>query len=168
MNRIQVISGDITALRVTAIVNAANNTLCGGGGVDGAIHHAAGTGLLAECKTLGGCETSAAKITSSHNLQAEYVIHTVGPVWHGGHKNEPELLASCYRESLALAAAHSIDSIAFPAISCGVYRFPVRDACEIAVREVTAFCTQSNLPSTIFLVSFDATVECALQKALQQ
>ncbi len=165
--KIEIIQTDITELNVDAIVNAANNSLCGGGGVDGAIHRAAGNKLLEECRTLKGCETGYAKITKGYDLAARYVIHTVGPVWYGGLKNEQALLASCYRESIKLADKHHLESIAFPAISCGAYRFPIEKACEIAVNEVLNSARDTSIQTVIFACSNDK-IERLLNKFLSR
>lgn len=167
MNRIQIINGDITQQRVDAIVNAANNAMCGGGGVDGAIHRAAGPELLAECRKVGGCKTGAAKITGGYQLLAKHIIHTVGPVWYGGDRGETELLASCYRESLKLALDNQLKSIAFPAISCGAYRYPIDKACAIAISEVSEFLLEYEQIEKVLLVCFDAKVEAQLNKCLR-
>lgn len=164
--RIQLDSGDITKLAVDAIVNAANASLLGGGGVDGAIHRAAGPELLAECRTLHGCQPGEAKITAGYRLPARYVIHTVGPIWRGGTSGEREALASCYRASLALAMAHSLANIAFPAISTGIYGFPREPAAAIAVATVAGYLAAANLPETVIFVSFDAATHAAYESAL--
>lgn len=168
MNRIEIISGDITQLKVDAIVNAANNAMCGGGGVDGAIHRAAGSGLLAECRKSGGCKTGAAKITGGYQLPAKHIIHAVGPVWYGGDRGEPELLASCYRESLKLAVDNQLKSIAFPAISCGAYKYPIDKACAIAISEVSDFLLNNDEIERVIFVFFDAKVERQLNKKLSE
>ena len=153
--RIEIEKGDITKLKVDAIVNAANTSLLGGGGVDGAIHRAAGPKLLEECRTLNGCPTGEAKITRGYNLPAKYVIHTVGPVWSGGNHNEETLLANCYRNSLHLAVENKIKSIAFPAISTGVYHFPIEQATKIAVKETKEFLEKNKFIQKVIFVCFD-------------
>jgi len=168
MNRIEVVEADITTLAVDAIVNAANTSLLGGGGVDGAIHRAAGPELLAECRTLGGCETGQAKITRGYRLPARWVIHAVGPVWRGGTHGEPELLASAYRESLRLATRHGARTIAFPAISCGVYGYPVTEAASIAVGEVRSFLQSDSSIQLVTLTCFGRTVLDAYLRAVAQ
>lgn len=167
-NRIELIDSDITTLRVDAIVNAANNSLLGGGGVDGAIHRAAGPALLEECKKLHGCATGEAKITRGYNLPAEYVIHTVGPVWHNGNSGEDDLLASCYRESYKVAREYGLQSIAFPAISTGVYGFPKQRAAGIAIRETLKELAENNRLLQIFFVCFNNETRTAYEEALQQ
>lgn len=168
MERIEIVLGDITKVKTEAIVNAANNSLLGGGGVDGAIHRAAGPELLEECRKLNGCETGQAKITKGYRLPAKYVIHTVGPIWHGGGRNEDSLLASCYRNSLNLAVQHGIKTIAFPSISTGAYRFPVKRAAKIAVGEIVKFLNEEKSIEKVMLVCFDKETVKAYEEALNE
>jgi len=156
--RLVVLQADITTLVVDAIVNAANESLLGGGGVDGAIHHAAGPDLLEACRSLSGCRTGEAKITKAYRLPARYIIHTVGPVWQGGTQGEADLLASCYRSALELATSKRLCSIAFPAISCGVYGYPVPQAARIAVQEIRRFLQQNKRLKKVCLVCFSPEV----------
>jgi O-acetyl-ADP-ribose deacetylase (regulator of RNase III) len=170
MNRIEIVRNDITTLDLDAIVNAANERLLGGGGVDGAIHRAAGPELVAACRQIPElrpgvrCPTGESRITPGFRLKARHVIHTVGPVWRGGHQDEAALLASCYRSALTLVRTHSLQSVAFPALSCGIYGYPLDQAAEIAVRESRSF--QSDHPVRILLVAFDGSVFTALRIAL--
>ena len=164
--RLKLVRGDITKLAVDAIVNAANTTLLGGGGVDGAIHRAAGPELLAECRTLGGCRPGEAKITRGYSLPARFVIHTVGPVWSGGNRGEPETLAHCYRNSLRLASENNLRTLAFPAISCGAYRYPIAGAARIAVETTTEFLREkTSIDQVTFVVSSDE-IEAAYRHLL--
>jgi len=169
--RLTVLRGDITTLDVDAIVNAANERMLGGGGVDGAIHRAAGPGLVEECRRVPEirpgvrCPTGEARMTAGHQLRARHVIHTVGPVWQGGDREEPALLASCYRSSLALAGQHGLRSVAFPAISCGIYGYPLEAAARIAVTETRAFLAAHPLPERVILVAFDGRIEEILRAA---
>ena len=167
MKRVEIVHADITTLAVDAIVNAANESLLGGGGVDGAIHRAAGPELLAECRTLHGCATGSAKMTKGYRLPAAHVIHAVGPIWHGGSQGEDELLASCYRTALGLARDHGLGSIAFPAISCGVYRFPADRAADIAMRVMAEeLPTCPSLRRVVFAL-IDPVVEKAFRRTVE-
>jgi len=157
MSNITIIMGDITDQKVDAIVNAANRTLLGGGGVDGAIHRKAGKELLEECKTLNGCKTGEAKITKGYNLPAQFVIHTVGPVWRGGDQNEDVLLSNCYKNALDVAFHHHLSSIAFPSISTGAYRFPLEIASEIAIKAIKSYLQENKTDLKVFVVCFDQT-----------
>nr|WP_297279740.1 O-acetyl-ADP-ribose deacetylase [uncultured Butyricicoccus sp.] len=166
-NRIQIIEGDITKIDADAIVNAANTSLLGGGGVDGAIHRAAGPELLAECRTLNGCRTGQAKMTKGYRLPAKFVIHTPGPIWQGGGYGEQELLASCYRNCLTLAEQAGCRYVAFPSISTGVYRFPLEQAAQIAIHEIRNFLQTHALPEVVTMVCFTRDVTQAYRAALQ-
>jgi O-acetyl-ADP-ribose deacetylase (regulator of RNase III) len=162
------IQADITTLNVDAIVNAANSSLLGGGGVDGAIHRAAGPGLLAECRTLGGCHTGDAKITRGYGLTARFVIHTVGPVWRDGRRGEAELLASCYRESLMIAAERRLRSIAFPSISTGIYGYPIEEAAKVAVETVNAVISQMTNPPEVIFCCFSRRDLMVYERLIEQ
>ena len=168
MERFSITKGDIVKAKTDAIVNAANTSLLGGGGVDGAIHRAAGPELLAECETLGGCRTGDAKITKGYKLKAKYVIHTPGPVWRGGKWAEEELLAECYKNCLRLAAEYGVKTIAFPSISTGVYRFLVKLAAQIAVREILAFLRENTEIEQVTMVCFDENTQQAYEEALEE
>lgn len=166
LDRIEIIKGDITKLKVDAIVNAANSSLLGGGGVDGAIHRAAGPRLLEECKELNGCKTGEAKITKGYNLPAKFVIHTVGPVWSGGNNDEDELLRNCYINSLILAKQNQIKTLAFPAISTGVYRFPLDRAAKIAISTVKDFLSNDDSLEKVVFICFDENTETIYKKTI--
>lgn len=166
--RFEILEGDITRTAADAIVNAANTSLLGGGGVDGAIHRASGPELLEECRKLRGCETGGAKLTNGYRLPAKYVIHTPGPVWRGGGEGEDELLARCYRSCLLLAEENGCRSAAFPSISTGAYRFPLGRAAEIAVRTILSFLAEHETPERVFMVCFDPETAAAYRKALSE
>jgi O-acetyl-ADP-ribose deacetylase len=168
VDRMTIQSADITALDVDAIVNAANESLLGGGGVDGAIHRAAGPDLLAECRALNDCPTGQARITRGYRLKARHVIHTVGPIWRGGQHGEPALLASCYRESLNLAVAHGVRTMAFPAISCGVYGYPIPQAARIAIETTAAFLATDDTLVEVTFACFGDAVLATFQSALRE
>ena len=168
MKRLSIVKGDIVKMKTDAIVNAANTSLLGGGGVDGAIHRAAGPELLAECETLNGCRTGEAKITKGYKLKAKYVIHTPGPIWRGGKWGEEELLANCYRNCLALAKENGVKTIAFPSISTGVYRFPVDQAAKIAVGEIFSFLQEDDSIEQVTVVCFDDKTKEFYQAALAE
>lgn len=167
-NRIKIIRGDITALDIDVIVNAANRSLLGGGGVDGAIHRAAGPELLSECRTLGGCETGEVKITGAYRLRAKAVAHTVGPVWQGGGKGEAELLANCYRNVMDIVAASGYETVAFPAISCGIYGYPADQAADIALREVSAELEACNTIRKVHFTLFSEEIETIYSEKFQR
>ena len=168
MAQFSIIKGDIVKVKADAIVNAANTSLLGGGGVDGAIHRAAGKELLKECETLNGCATGEAKITKGYKLKARYVIHTPGPIWRGGNKGEAELLAACYRNALKLAAERGIKTIAFPSISTGVYRFPLEKASKIAIKEIKGFLAGDDRLDEVVMVCYEDNVYKAYKEALEE
>ena len=167
LERIAILKGDITKLDVDAVVNAANSSLLGGGGVDGAIHRAAGPDLLHECRLLGGCKTGHAKLTKGYRLPAKYILHAVGPVWNGGDHNESELLASCYRNCFRLAREHSLRTLAFPAISCGIYHYPIEQAVEIALRETVTALNENPAIEKVIFACFGDDVYTAYQRAIK-
>lgn len=167
-SRVGLVKGDITSLDVDAIVNAANKSLLGGGGVDGAIHNAAGPDLLTECERLNGCETGKSKITGGYRLKAQYIIHTVGPVWYGGYRDEPQLLASCYQTSLAIAKEKKIKTLAFPGVSTGIYGFPKDLAALIAVNETRRFLNKNSHPEKVIFVAYDDDSYEIYRKLLDQ